>query len=65
MKKTMLPEDCSRYCDLCPQCIREMLKAKAVDFGTAINPTGRRWTYIIIPKKFFEWLGEQVPTEWR
>lgn len=64
-QKTMTPEDASKYCDLCPQCFREMLKAGKADFGTAYNATGRRWRYVIIPKKFFAWLGKDVPAEWR
>lgn len=62
--RTMTPEDCSKYCDLAPQYIREMLKAGEGDFGTAFNPTGKRWRYVVIPSKFFAWLGVNVPKEW-
>ena len=63
--KMMTPQEASKYCDLCPQCIREMMKAKAVDFGSAVNVTGRRWRFVIVPAKFFGWLGQSIPTEWR
>lgn len=65
MIKTMTPDDCRNYCDLHPQLIREMLKAGRADFGSAVNPTGKRWRYVIIPSKFFEWLGTDVPKEWK
>lgn len=62
--KTMTPYDCAKYCDVRPQLIREMLKAKKVDFGTAIF-LNKRWSYVVIPSKFFNWLGQELPEEFR
>lgn len=62
--KIMRPEDCVKYCNLRPQAIREALKAQRVDFGFATNPTGKRWSYVIIPSKFFNYIGLPIPEEW-
>ena len=63
--KNMKPEDCTRYWRVPVQFIREALKAGRVDFGFAVNPSGRRWIYTIIPSKFFGYIGKDVPSEWR
>lgn len=65
MVKMMTPDDCKSYCDLAPQFIREALKEQRVDFGFAINPTGKRWRYAIVPSKFFAYIGKPVPDEWQ
>lgn len=61
----MRPNDIKPYTDLPPQAIRELLKQNMCDFGFVINPTGKRYNYYIFPKKFFSWLGKDVPEEWK
>ena len=63
--KVMRPQDVKAYCDINPQAIREGLKAGRLPFGFAAKKEGSsRWTYCIIPKKFFEYIGQPVPPEW-
>lgn len=39
------------------QFLRVGLQLGKLPFGTAINMTGKRWTYIIYPEKFKEYIG--------
>ncbi|PWM79854.1 MAG: hypothetical protein DBY32_01100 [Phascolarctobacterium sp.] len=61
----MRPHDIRAYCNINPQAIREGMKAGKLDIGFAVQQKGgRRWTYVIIPEKFFKYIGQPVPPEW-
>ena len=63
--KIMRPHDIRPYCNINPQAIREGMKAGILDIGFAVQQKGgQRWTYIIIPEKFFNYIGQPVPPEW-
>lgn len=65
LTKTMRPQDIKKYCDINPQAIREAMKAGRLDIGFAVKKEGsRRWSYHIIPEKFFKYIGQPVPPEW-
>ena len=52
--KIMRPHDIRPYCNINPQAIREGMKAGKLDIGFAVQQNGgQRWTYVIIPEKFF------------
>lgn len=63
--KYMCPADITPYTDVPPQAIREGMKAKILDIGFVINPSGKRYSYYIWPQKFFDWLGIPIPIEWQ
>lgn len=65
MVKTMTPNDCAKYVAIHPQAIREALKAGTCPFGFATNAGGNRWNYHIIATRFFEYIREDIPNEWK
>lgn len=65
--KMLSIQEASTLSGLDPQHIRELIKRDLVDFGYVVSfkKDAKRKTYKIIPAKFFNWLGREVPTEWR
>lgn len=61
----MKPSDCTKYTNLSPQYIREVMKREIHDIGFVTNFSGKRFSYYIHPVKFFNWIGMDVPSEWR
>ena len=46
------------------QAIRVGLQQEKLDFGVALKPTGRQYTYIIYPEKIRALVGEKQMEEW-
>ncbi len=60
----MRPSDIKKYINIPPQQIREAMKSGSIDIGFVTNPTGKRYTYNIVPAKFFSFIQQDVPKEW-
>ncbi len=63
--KVMRPADIKPYTSIPPQQIREGMKAGVLNIGFVTNRTGKRYSYNIIPSRFFEYIGQPVPAEWQ
>lgn len=60
---TMTPNEAARYMGWHnPQAVREALKQNKVPYGYAVKMTGK-WSYVIVRKRFFEYLGMADPLE--
>ncbi len=63
--KYMRPEQAAFYANVPVQAIRELMKRGLIDIGEAVNLKGKRWSYYIIPSKFFAYIEQEVPEEWK
>lgn len=65
--KMLSVQEASALSGLDQQHIRELIKRNMVDFGYVVSfkENAKRKTYKIIPTKFFNWLGKDIPKEWR
>ena len=46
------------------QAIRVGLQQNKLDFGAAIQPSGKKYTYIIYPEKARAYVGDEKLKEW-
>lgn len=64
MEKRITPAMMAEAIGIPVQTIRVGLQAGAFDFGTAFQPSGRNYTYVIYPEKARETVGDEVMRKW-
>lgn len=56
-KKEITIEEAGKMMGKTPHYVRLALRQKIFDFGDAIQKEDERWTYVIIPIKFYRYMG--------
>ena len=57
--KKITPQDAADALGVSPQTIRVALQNKLLPFGWAIKTSANRYTYVISPKLFAEYIGQR------
>lgn len=64
MKKRITPAMMAEALGVPVQTIRVGLQQGAFKFGTALQQTGNKYTYVIFPEKAMEVIGAEKLKEW-
>lgn len=64
MKRKITVRQAAMMMGKCEQFVRVGLQREILPFGVAIKMSSM-WTYYINPKDFYEYLGKELPEEYR
>lgn len=55
----MTTKEAAQILKMTEQMLRELIKAGQLPFAFAVNLTGRRFRYVIVEEKLWQWLGRK------